>query len=156
DRQGDIICTNCGMIQEARFISAEAEYRVFDEDDYDKIRVGKAHNPEEIENTLAEPTHDDVIYKIINLFLTLCQKGLDFIRSGVQMISESLSRIYKSADVPMCVEESAKSYFRLPCIQQLKEKQLTEDAMTRISKDPSLKKVDLKTVVDQVKMEKKE
>lgn len=59
---GDIICTECGMVQQSHIISTEAEYRVFEDDGYEKIRVGKTHNPEHFEKTLYEPKSNDVCF----------------------------------------------------------------------------------------------
>lgn len=45
-KQGDMVCTDCGMVQEARIVSQDIEYRLFEGDieSRKKMRIGAAYN----------------------------------------------------------------------------------------------------------------
>lgn len=83
---------------------------------------------------------------------------MEFTRSGIQLIQESLCQLLETADVPERILSSANSFFRLPCMKQYQEKVITEETKAEMEKQPALEKhgVALKTTFNQIKKKKSE
>jgi len=81
-KMGDIICSGCGLVKEARSVSPEAEYRCFadDEDSQTKVRVGASYNPFLPINQLGSKRKQE-------------QDEYDFLWEGERNIKEVLGRL---------------------------------------------------------------
>eukprot|EP01087_Luapelamoeba_hula_P024366 TRINITY_DN924_c0_g1_i1.p1 TRINITY_DN924_c0_g1~~TRINITY_DN924_c0_g1_i1.p1 ORF type:complete len:244 (+),score=51.30 TRINITY_DN924_c0_g1_i1:252-983(+) len=128
-RSGDVICSGCGIVKEARSISPEAEYRVFADDDGDgesKKRVGPSYNPLLPHNFLGSKRKWERDEK-------------EFLWEGLKNIDDALSRLLDDGQNKP-VEMRAKELFQQAFNWQFLQKQGIHSTVTAKITTPIEKK----------------
>ena len=79
---GDLICHNCVAIMQSRFVSDEAEFRVYSDDDSSKscVRVGASYNP-------------NMPYSLTSKY-RIDQDDTEFLWKGLSDIKELVEKLY--------------------------------------------------------------